>query len=181
MERWKDISGHPGYQVSDRGRVRSKINNRHGVGEEYHILKPYANDRGYQSVQLGRGKRFSVHRLVAEEFIDNPKNLPLVRHFDDNPSNNRSDNLVWGTQTDNMQDCVKHGRLVGDTRGAIESRKMSIIATSLKTGERIFFESQQEAARELGVWQQHISSVLRGKIRQTGGWKFEKSEESSHG
>ena len=71
-----------------------------------------------------------------------------------------------------MQDCVKHGRLAGNIWPAIESKKIKIIAISIKDGNRILFDSQNEAARALNVWPQHVSNVLKGRISQTGGWKF---------
>lgn len=172
MEFWKNINGYPGYQVSDHGRVRSFINNRHGICDNHHILTPTLNHNGYPTVCLGRRNRKLISRLVAEAFIPNPQHLPIVRHIDDNPSNNNVKNLRWGTQKDNMQDCIRHGRLVGDTRAAIESNKKKVIATSMSNGRHIVFNSQNEAARELGVWPQHVSNVLKGKIAQTGGYRF---------
>lgn len=173
MERWKDIDAFPGYQISDTGKVRSYINNRHGIGSEAHEIKPYISKEGRVTVQLGRGNRKSIHRLVANAYIPNPDNLPIVRHLDDNPRNNHVDNLAWGTQKDNMQDCVKHGRLVGDTRAAVNAKKKGVIAYSKNDGTTMKFDSIQEAARTLGVWPQHICNVLQGKISQTGGWIFE--------
>ena len=175
-EKWKDIPGYDGYQVSSSGKVRSRVNNRHGLGTKYHELRQVLSKKGYQTVVLRRGNRRLVHRLVASAFIPNPKNLPIVRHMDDNPLNNHFKNLKWGTQTDNMQDCVRHGRLVGDTTAAIESTKKPVIAISEKDGTRTKFASQSEAARHLGVWPQHISNVLKGRIRQTGGYRFEYPE-----
>lgn len=172
MENWRDIANFEGYQASDYGRIRSFTNNRHGICDNWHLLKPQPNHKGYYTVCLGRGNRRLVHRLVAEAFIPNPDNLPLVRHMDDNPKNNRADNLQWGAQKDNMQDCVQHGRLVRDTRAAIESKKKKVIAISKEDGRRIAFDSLSDAARELDLWTQHISSVLKGRIFQTGGWKF---------
>lgn len=172
MEIWKDIRDFIGYQVSNYGNVRSFINNRYGVCEDWHLLKPQINQNGYFTVCLGRGNRRLVSRLVAEAFVANPNNLPLVRHLDDNPLNNHATNLAWGTQTDNMQDCVRHGRLVGNIWPAIESKKKRVIATPIEGGESVVFPSMNEAARALGIWQAHISSVIRGRIRQTGGWTF---------
>lgn len=166
-EVWRDVVGHDGYQVSNLGNVRSYVKNKDGKD-----LKFIKNKQGYDTVCLRRGNRRLVHRLVADAFIPNPDNLPLVRHMDDNPSNNRVDNLAWGTQTDNMQDCVRHGRLVGDTRAAIESKRKMVIATNLSTGEELTFISMNEAARELDLWVQHISRVVKGEIKQTGGWSF---------
>lgn len=177
MEIWKDIDGYPGYQVSNFGRVRSFVNNRHGLCEQWHILKPVISRNGYCTVCLGRGNRYLVSRLVAIAFIPNPSNLPIVRHMDDNPSNNNVSNLAWGTQTDNMQDCVRHGRLVGNTIPAIESKKKRIIASAVDGSKTLNFSSVNEAARSLDLWPQHVSSVALGKLSQTGGWVFKYANE----
>ena len=172
MEIWKDIPGHPGYQISTDGRVKSCVNNRYGIGIKCRELSQHTNAHGYKTVHLGRDNNKLVHRLVALTHIPNPDNYPLVRHLDDDPSNNNVENLAWGTQTDNMQDCVKHGRLVGDTKDAINSRKKKVIAIPKNGGDSKIFDSVHEAARNLGVWPQHICSVIQGKISQTGGWYF---------
>ena len=43
----------------------------------------------------GKTKQGLLHRLVAEAFIPNPDNLPCINHKDENPLNNRADNLEW--------------------------------------------------------------------------------------
>ena len=91
MEIWKDTPGYEGYQVSNKGRVRSFLNNRHGVCDNFHILHPTCNKQGYPTVCLRRNNRKLVSRLVAEAFIPNPSGLPLVRHMDDTPSNNNAE------------------------------------------------------------------------------------------
>lgn len=179
MEIWRDIGNFIGYQVSSLGRIRSFINNRHGVCDEYHILNPVYNRHGYPTVSLGRGNRRLISRLVAEAFIPNPNNLPIVRHLDDDPSNNHVDNLAWGTQIDNMQDCVQHGRLVGNTKPAIESTKKRVVATPLNGGESVIFSSMHDAARALNAWPQHVSSAVYGRIKQTGGWTFKLLDEEA--
>ena len=177
MEIWKDIDGYHGYQISNFGRVRSFVNNRHGLCEEWHMLKPVKGMDGRHTVCLGRGNRYLVSRLVATAFIPNPGNLPIVRHMDDNPSNNHVSNLAWGTQTDNMQDCVRHGRLVGNTIPAIEAKKKRVAAMAVDGSKTIIFSSMNEAARALDLWPQHVSSVASGKLRQTGGWIFKCCDE----
>lgn len=172
MVEWKDIACKKGYQVSNQGDIRSRTNNRHGLCNTWHPVKQYTNKNGYLMVHLGRDTVKLVSRLVAEAFIPNPDNLPMVRHMDDNPLNNNVENLQWGTQVDNMQDCVRHGRLVGNIWPAIESNKNRVVAISKTTGERIEFDSQADAARELDLWPQHVSNVLKGRISQTGGWTF---------
>lgn len=179
MEEWRDVAEKAGYQVSNTGEARSFINNRHGIGNKPHMLKQQPNKKGYPTVCLGRGNRRLVSRLVASAFIPNPNNYPMVLHGDDNPMNNHVENLRWGTQKHNMEDCVNHGRLVGDTRAAIEAKKRPIRAYYKNGGFVGEFESFNEAARQLDLWPQHISSVLKGKISQTGGYRFEYIDKES--
>jgi hypothetical protein len=116
MEKWKDIEGYIGlYQISNLGRVKSleKVV-KWGVANKLiadTILQPLANP--YCRVGLRKnGKQLlkSVHRLVAEAFIPNPKKYPLVMHIDDNPQNNHISNLQWGTHNMNSKDMKLKGR-----------------------------------------------------------------------
>lgn len=104
MEIWKDIEGYEGfYQVSNEGRVKSlertityKDNRKKILKEK--ILHPFLSDLGYYHVMLsknGTPKRYKVHRLVAKAFIPNPSNLPIINHMDENPKNNKAENLEW--------------------------------------------------------------------------------------
>ena len=98
IEVWRDIKGYEGrYQVSNLGRVKSLNYNRTGVEQ---VMSPRHNENGYAIVILSDfGKRDYqlVHRLVAQAFIPNPNNYPVVNHKDENPSNNNVDNLEWCT------------------------------------------------------------------------------------
>lgn len=121
-EVWKPVAGqfsdYTGlYEVSSRGRVRSldRWVNTCGGGVRLHrgrILKPGTDGNGRLFVNLARDKKNKiarVHRLVAEAFIPNPENLPLVRHWNDVNTDNRVENLLWGTDHDNKLDSVRNG------------------------------------------------------------------------
>lgn len=112
MEEWKNIKGFEGlYQVSNEGRVKSlqrEITYKDGRKKiiKERILKNILSDLGYYHVMLSKNgvtKRYKVHRLVANEFIENPNNLPIINHKDENPKNNVVDNLEWCTQGYNVR------------------------------------------------------------------------------
>lgn len=170
-ELWKPINDIPDYWVSDYGRVysvkkRKFINGSPGKGG--HIDHGLYRD----------GKRYREyrHRLVAEAFVENPRDLPVVRHMDNDPSNNMPWNLKWGTDGDNVQDCINSGRFRYFTEEDIEKanavRRTPIVAVDLKTGEEIEYVSQQEASRDLRIKQSSINRVLRGKSRHADGYYF---------
>lgn len=99
-EIWKDIPNFEGlYQISNLGRIKSFVKSTKHHGEVSHLLTPSIADNGYEQVTLYKSpkcrKKFSVHKLVAETFLDNPDNLPCVNHKDENKLNNNVDNLEW--------------------------------------------------------------------------------------
>ncbi len=92
-EIWKDVKGYEGlYKVSNFGNVKTIKNNK--------ILKiNTTGEYGYVALYRDRKKTIKkIHRLVAENFIENPNNYPCVNHKDENKWNNKVDNLEWCTQ-----------------------------------------------------------------------------------
>ena len=122
-EIWLPVNGYEGYyEVSNFGNVRSldQIQQRsNGVAIcVFHIrgriLKPYCTGRkeGYLTIDAkknGTSKNLKVHRLVAEAFIPNPENKPVVNHIDGNKHNNRAENLEWCSVAENNNHAAKHG------------------------------------------------------------------------
>ena len=171
---WKDIVDFPGYQANgDTGEIRSFVKNpdRPRVLRQTKVGK-----KGHRRVFLYRDRiRFPqlVHRLVAQTFVPNPNNYPIVRHRDDNPAHNYASNLVWGTQLDNMHDCMANGRLNYD--GLLrynEKRGTPILARNIHTDDVLLFNTQSEAARELNNSQGNIWRSLQ-KHTPTKGYIFE--------
>jgi hypothetical protein len=76
-------------------------------------MKVHVDNKGYNRVSLhidGIGRQTKlVHRLVAEQFLPNPLNLPQVNHIDGNKSNNAVSNLEWCTGQDNVTHSVITG------------------------------------------------------------------------
>jgi hypothetical protein len=118
IEEWKDIEGFNGYQVSNLGRIKSKVK-QVNVGASYKrtlpekILKPIIKSYGqrkdhYRYVvnlyyDTGRYKSKQISRLVAKAFINEYNEDMLVMHKDNNPLNNTVYNLKIGTYTENNQ------------------------------------------------------------------------------
>lgn len=104
MEEWKDIDGYEGmYQVSNFGRVRSldRVIKRATGFSSIHKGKILAmSDRGNKYLVVSLSKNddrvsVSVHRLVAEQFLDTVDGLDQVNHIDGNKQNNHYLNLEW--------------------------------------------------------------------------------------
>lgn len=94
-EEWYEIAGLDSkYYISSQGRVLSLCL------DGYKLLKPFICGDGYYYVDLrknGKDQKYRVHRLVAEAFIDNPKDKAIVHHKDTNRQNNNISNLEWMT------------------------------------------------------------------------------------
>lgn len=113
----KDIAGFEGrYSVTDDGRVYSHSKLALGKGGCSRLvkgrwLKPGVNSRGYMTCVLvsenGVPVSKTIHRLVAEEFIDNHENKLFVNHIDGNKQNNFASNLEWVTSGENQLHAYK--------------------------------------------------------------------------
>ncbi len=92
-EKWKLIKEiNELYAVSSLGRIMSMRDGR--------IMKTVVRS-GYENAILTneskQQKSFLVHRLVAQAFIPNPNNYPIINHKDENSLNNNVNNLEWCT------------------------------------------------------------------------------------
>lgn len=111
-EEWEPAKNYEGlYEISNNGRVKRLerfLTCSRGI--IYHLKerilssKPNKNS-GYVTVNLSKNgvkTNHSVHRLVAELFVDNPHNNNVVNHVDEDRANNRAQNLEWVTHSENL-------------------------------------------------------------------------------
>ena len=145
MEIWKNIKNYESeYQISNLGRIKSI---RAGK-----IMKNVLDNNGYLICTLsvsGKRKKFAIHRLVADAFIDNIFNKQQVNHIDGNKQNNISSNLEWVTPKENTNHAWRLGlSKVTDLHKEVArktmSKTMSKKVVDLQTG--IFYDSLTKAA-----------------------------------
>ena len=173
-EIWKPIYEYEGlYEISNLGRVKSlekfrKNGKKEGNGyiQKEKILIPHKNKKtGYTYVSL-RGKKskyLSIHRIVANAFLDNPNNYPIINHKNEIKDDNRVENLEWCT--------YKYNNIYNN------KSKKNCIAISQYDLEGNFikdWESARQVYRQLKIQYKNICKCCKGKRKKAGGfiWKY---------
>jgi hypothetical protein len=109
-EQWKPVVGFASYEVSNLGRVRRCLACRGSyVGK---LLKLKLGTRRYWLASLYIHPKIherAVHQLVMHAFVGPQAKGIEVRHLDGSRTNNRLDNLAYGTKADNIADAKRHG------------------------------------------------------------------------
>ena len=94
-----EIDGYGGnYLIFPNGLVFSKY--------KMIFLKTNICNQGYKYIKLfikTKAKTYKIHRLIAQYFIPNPNNYPVVDHIDRNKLNNDITNLRWVTVRENAR------------------------------------------------------------------------------
>jgi hypothetical protein len=98
--------------------------------------------------------------MVALAFLGEPlKGKTLVCHLDGNRMNNRVDNLVWGSNTDNMRHMIEHGHSIK----GVDVNLAKLDDDKVRTIRRLYSGggySQMRLAAMFGVHQSVISDVV---------------------
>lgn len=180
MENWKIIEGtNNHYEVSNLGNVRCD-----GVP-----VKTEIEQTGYVKVKIKLifGTRwFSLHRVVAAYFCENPDNKEQVNHIDGNKENNSANNLEWVTNIENQRhriDILKkdnkgeNNPMYGMSGEKSPVFKGYIYQIDPKTNEVIEkYAGSGEAAKAIGTQPCSILKVINKENRTCKGFKWRRDE-----
>ena len=161
---WTTVRDDPNYEVTRSGSVRnSKTGN---------VLKPSLNNSGYLFVNMGpKHHRFSrsVHRLVAEAYVDGYAPGLDVNHKNGDKQDNRAENLEFCSRSENIRHAYRTGLAKGhkvDYAGT-QPKRVKIV----ETGEE--FRTLRECEKAINGNNRHISECLNGKQKTHRGYHFE--------
>lgn len=188
---YKDVKGYEGYyQVDENGNVRSlrrfRKNGATGYFQEGKELKKTDRGNGYLCVNLskdGKTRIHSIHRLVAETFLEKIEGKTQVNHKDGNKYNNSVHNLEWCTCKENINHCDEN---LGRKRNFDGLKLGSIVTTknnlNIKVNGKIFqtYKSikdylELELGKKLTLKQvqNNVRKCCTGQIKTAFGMKFE--------
>lgn len=193
-EIWKDIKGYEGiYEVSNLGNFRS-ITRKDKFGRKFsgRYRKTQIDKDGYLFITLwhnGKCKNCRAHRLVAEAFIPNIDNKPIVNHIDGNKKNNNVLNFEWCTNSENDLHAFKMGLRMANKTGTGKFGGLNGASKAIymldKDTEKIItrFDSLADAGRYLGRnpnKMSHIAKVCRGERNTAYGYKWRYANDEVH-
>lgn len=98
---WRPVPTHEGYCATRDGKIK---------GSSGKVLKLLESSKGYLYVSTCRKPRkLYAHRAVLLAFVGLPGEGQESRHLNGVRSDNRLDNLTWGTRRENREDMSRHG------------------------------------------------------------------------
>lgn len=147
---WKPVVGHPGYEVNDRGQVRSIDRVSKGRRYKGRSLRPGQMSTGHVSVAIGKGNSRTVHSLVLEAFTGPVPEGCEARHLNGVPHDNRWENLVWDDRGENTRDKKHHD--------GQRNRLMISEVREIKYGPL----SASDAATKFGIHQWTVYNIRGG-------------------
>ncbi len=163
----KDIKDYEDlYAITEDGKVWSKPRHtgyRHIGG---YWMKPQVYSEGYERVLLckeGKATRKSIHRLVAEAYLDRIEGLDVVNHKDEDKLNNHFSNLEWCTTQYNVEySAAKRRKLDLSFKKWYEFEHPD---HGIKRVNRV-----QRLAEEFGISKGQLSGLVNGRLKSAKGW-----------
>ncbi len=165
---YREIPGCPGYFAGTDGSIWSMWHNRWRQGSEYlHQIQGSRRKLGYFVIPLsvnGVRTRVFAHRLVLMTFVGPRPTGTQCRHLNGNPSDNRVENLAWGTSAENHED----GKRLNEFAYGTDHGGCKISDEQVKEIWRLGVAGMRGAdiARRFGVSIAHVSGILHKTKRR---------------
>lgn len=134
------------------------------------MIKKYCHHKllqnGYKLITLSKKKTYSIHRLVAETFLENPENKLEVNHKDSNRANNSVDNLEWVTKSENIQHSYSYGSKkapegVSNGKAVLSEQDVKELRSSYIPHDKDF--GMKALAKKYGVSEPTINRVVHNR------------------
>ena len=116
----------------------------------------------------------TIHKLVAEAFIEKPDGAECVNHIDGCKTNNRVSNLEWCTLAENNQHAFDTGLNEKSTKEHIDSMIAAHMAGLKKVvrDDGVVYASASEADRAIGASRGCVAKCIRGVMPTVKGHSF---------
>lgn len=138
------------------------------TGNGFIKLKPSKDKDGYFRIRMTKnGKRIEkrIHRLVTETWIGPPldNNKQWVCHINGINTDNRVENLKWGSPKDNSMDRVKHGNsMFGEKNNTTILDEQTVLKIRNEYISYGFRKNNAVALSEkYGTTKQNIKSIIK--------------------
>ena len=149
--------------ISPNGNVYKDYGNNLYYPKKNFINK--SNGYLYTTITYPDGqKQRRVHILVAETYLPNPNNYPIVLHKDNDKSNPKLTNLEWNTISKNTKDAFKDG-LIQNDKSWNDSQSIHICSFNINGNLLKKYGSVGEASRELNITKTTILNQCNHKIK----------------
>lgn len=163
QEEMRLIKGSSTDYITPTGKVYKDYGNNMFYPKKNFINK--ANGYLYCGITYDNGqKQRRIHILVAEAYLPNPNNYPIVMHKDNNKANPYVDNLEWGTMQENTQNAFNDG-LAKNDKGWDDSQSIPVCSFDMQGNFLQAYGSVGEASRAIGVTKTTILNQCNHNVK----------------
>lgn len=169
MIEYRIVADWPAYRVGNDGSIWTRWRKGPGadLSGEWREMNPRCDDDGYRRVDLnaggGKTRTRKVSVLVCEAFHGAAPAGLVCRHRNGKNTDDRADNLIWGTTQENTDDRKEHGTIAaGEGHGMAKLTDSQIAEIRSLKGTML----QREAAAKFGVNRSYIGRLWSGNRKR---------------